>query len=593
MAARIEDYALIGDTLSAALVARSGSIDWACFPRFDSGACFAALLGEREHGRWVIAPAGPVRAQRRRYREGTMVLETEWDTDEGSVRLTDFMPVRGRPPSIVRIVEGLRGRVRVDMELVIRFDYGSQVPWVRRCGEALLAISGPDALAFRGDIPMNGQDLATVGSCTVAPGQRRTMYATWYPSHEEQPPPIETEAALDETTRWWEGWTRQCRYGGRWREEVLRSLLVLKALIYEPTGAVIAAPTTSLPEWPGGVRNWDYRFCWLRDATQTLYALMLGGYRGEAEAWREWLLRAAAGSPAGLQTIYGAAGERRLREYEVPWLPGYERSRPVRVGNLAHQQFQLDVYGEVLDTLHETRRLGAPPDQWSWGLEKTLLDFLEGRWREPDEGIWEVRQSRRHFTHSKVMAWVGFDRAVRSVEALKMDGPVDRWRAVRDEIHADVCAHGFDRARNTFTQSYGDARLDAALLKIPLVGFLPPTDPRVLGTLAAIERELIHDGFMRRYHTEASGAVDGLPAGEGVFLPCSFWLVDTYAAVGRLADAEALFRRLLALANDVGLLSEEWDPAARRMLGNFPQAFTHVALVSSASALSGAGRAPP
>lgn len=593
VAGRIEDYALIGDTLSAALVGRDGSIDWAGFPRFDSGACFAALLGARENGRWVIAPAAPVRACRRRYRPGTMVLETEWDTDEGTVRLVDFMPARGRPPNIIRVVEGVRGQVRVETELVIRFDYGSEVPWVRRCGDALVAIAGPDALAFRGDIPLQGKDLATVGSCTVGPGQRRTLYATWFPSHEELPPPVETEQALAETTAWWEAWTRKCRYDGGWREEVLRSLIVLKALIYEPTGAVIAAATTSLPEWPGGVRNWDYRFCWLRDATQTLYALLLGGYHGEAEAWREWLLRAAAGAPDNLQTIYGAGGERRLTEWELPWLPGYEGSRPVRIGNRAHEQFQLDVYGEVLDTLYETRRLGAPPDQWSWALEGKLLDFLEGRWRDPDEGIWEVRGARRHFTYSKVMTWVGFDRAVRSVETLKMEGPADRWRAIRDEIHADICAHAFDRSRNTFTQSYGDGRLDASLLKIPLVGFLPPTDPRVLGTVAAIERELLHDGFVRRYRTEESGAIDGLPAGEGVFLPCSFWLCDTYAKIGRQAEAKALFRRLLGLANDVGLFAEEWDPAAQRMLGNFPQAFTHVALVSSASALSGAGRTPP
>ncbi len=582
MGARIEDYALVGDTQTAALISRDGSIDWACFPRFDSGACFAALIGQRENGRWRIAPAVPVRAIRRRYRPGTLILETEMDTDGGTCRLIDFMPVRGHAPDIVRIVEGVRGTVPMCSDLVIRFDTGRVVPWVRRHHDALVAIAGPDALCIRGDIEMHGEDLATVAKFDLGPGERRSVVMTWFASHDPKPRAIDPAEALAETERWWTGWSGRLTYDGPHREIVARSLMVLKALTYQPTGGIVAAPTTSLPEWPGGVRNWDYRYCWLRDATLTLYALMQGGYQHEARAWREWLLRAAAGDPSELQIMYGLAGERRLPEYEAPWLSGYEGSKPVHIGNAAHQQLQLDVYGEVIETLYESRRFGIPPDRWAWALEKALLDSLEAKWQQPDEGIWEIRGERRHFTYSKVMAWVAFDRAVKSAEQIPLDGPVEKWRRIRDEIHAEVCARGFDASANTFTQSYGRPELDASLLMIPLVGFLPCHDERVLGTVRAIERDLMKDGFVLRDKTAPQHSPDGLPPGEGVFLPCSFWLADAYLQMGRRAEAQQLFDKLCALANDLGLLSEEYDPQAKRLLGNFPQAFTHLALVNTA-----------
>jgi len=584
---RIEDYALLGDTQTAALVGKDGSVDWACFPRFDSGACFASLIGTRDNGRWRIAPVAPVRAVRRRYRPGTLILETELETDSGVCRLIDFMPVRGHAPDIVRIVEGVRGTVAMKSDLVIRFDTGRVVPWVRRHHDALVAIAGPDALCVRGDIEMHGENLATVGEFELKPAERRAVVMTWFPSNEGLPKALDPAQALKETEQWWTGWSGQLTYEGPHRDIVARSLMVLKALTYQPTGAIVAAPTTSLPEWPGGVRNWDYRYCWLRDATLTLYALMQGGYRHEARAWREWLLRAAAGDPSELQIMYGVAGERRLPELEATWLAGYEGSKPVHIGNAAHQQLQLDVYGELIEALYESRRFGIPPDRWAWAMEKALLDSLEGKWHQPDEGIWEIRGERRHFTHSKVMAWVAFDRAVKTAEQVGLDGPVDKWRRIRDEIHAEVCARGFDSQRNTFTQSYGRPELDASLLMISLVGFLPCDDPRVAGTIRAVEQELLKDGFLLRYKTDPQHSPDGLPPGEGVFLPCSFWLADTYVQLGRRDEAEQLFERLCGLANDVGLLSEEYDPAARRLLGNFPQAFTHLALVNTAFNLSG------
>jgi GH15 family glucan-1,4-alpha-glucosidase len=614
---RIEDYALVGDTQTAALISKSGSIDWAPFPRFDSDSCFAALLGNRDHGRWSIAPLAPVTTVRRRYRPGTLVLETEMETADGVVRIIDFMPVRDHAPDLVRIVEGVRGQVVMRFDLVIRFDSGRVVPWVRRQGQtdhesgdgagvsdpggALIAIAGPNALCLRSDLRLQGEGLATVADFTIAAGERRATVCTWFPSHESLPVPVDPQVALRETEEWWRAWSDRCEYRGPWRDAVVTSLMVLKALTYGPTGGIVAAPTTSLPEWPGGARNWDYRYCWLRDSTLTLYAFMLTGYKEEAAAWREWLLRAAAGDPGQLQIMYGVSGERRLTEYEADWLPGYEGSRPVRFGNQAHQQLQLDVYGELVDTLYQAHRFGINGDPWAWGLQRALLDSLETRWPQDDHGIWEVRGPRRSFTHSKVMAWVAFDRAIKSVEGFQLEGPVARWRAIRDQIHAEVCARGFDRTRNAFTQSYGSPALDASLLMVPLVGFLPASDPRVIGTVAAIERELMDQGFVRRYQTNpgstngaASGPemVDGLPPGEGVFLPCTFWLVDNYVQMGRLAEAKELFERVLAVRNDLGLLSEEYDPRARRLLGNFPQAFTHLGLVVSAHNLAGHSASP-
>jgi GH15 family glucan-1,4-alpha-glucosidase len=587
MAARIEDYGLIGDLQTAALVSREGSIDWLCFPRFDSGACFAKLLGDAENGHWSLEPASGIRASRRRYRGDTLILETELESDDGTVRLIDFMPPRGEAPDIVRIVEGVEGRVAMRMDLTIRFDYGSIVPWVRRSSGGIVAVAGPDALVLVTPVGLVGENMHTVADFVVSAGDRVPFVLTWYPSNRDTPERVDPEQALADTAAFWDEWAETCTHRGRFEEPLHRSLATLKALIYAPTGGIVAAPTTSLPEELGGVRNWDYRFCWLRDATLTLLALVRAGYEDEARAWRDWLLRAIAGGvPSGLQIMYGLAGERRLPELELPWLEGYEGSRPVRVGNAASNQLQLDVYGEVSDALYHARAAGLAASTDAWALTGKLLDWLESGWREPDEGIWEVRGPRRHFTHSKVMAWVAFDRAVRTVEEQELEGPVDRWRALREEIHAEVCREGFDQERGAFTQSFGSQRLDASLLMMPLVGFLPADDPRVVGTVAAIERELMRDGFVERYRADDENIdVDGLPPGEGVFLPCSFWLVQVLTLQGRLDEAEALFERLLALRNDLGLLSEEYDPASGRLVGNFPQAFTHLALVEAALTL--------
>ena len=586
MPLRIEDYGLIGDTQTAALVGRDGSIDWLCMPRFDSGAFFSALLGQPNHGRWLVAPKGESRAAGRRYRDSTLILETDFETDEGSVRVIDFMPPRQRDPDVVRIVEGLRGRVEMRMELIVRFDYGSIVPWVRRIEEATACIAGPDGLCLRTPVETRGEDLSTVAEFDVSEGEQVPFVLTWYPSNEPLPREIEPGQALVETQAWWRQWADACTYEGPWRDEVLRSLIVLKALTYEPTGGIVAAPTTSLPEFLGGVRNWDYRYCWLRDAAFTLDALLEAGFTGEAQTWRDWLLRAIAGDPADLQIMYGVAGERRLTEFEVPWLPGYLGAQPVRIGNAACNQKQLDVYGEVMDALYHAEELGLEADSRAWAIQKKLLDHLESEWREPDNGIWEVRGPRRHFTHSKVMAWVAADRAARAVHS-HADGSVDRWRRLRQEIHDEVLERGFDPELKSFVQFYGAKKLDASLLLMPLVGFLPASDERVRGTAEAIERDLCENGFVMRYrHDEETSDVDGLPPGEGAFLPCTFWLADNLNLIGRHEDAVELFERLLGLRNDLGLISEEYDPQNKLLVGNFPQAFTHVELVNTAMNLS-------
>ena len=587
MPLRLEDYALIGDTQTAALVGIDGSIDWLCMPRFDSHACFSALLGDSAHGRWQIAPAGAPRATSRRYRTDSLVLETEFRTATGAARLVDCMPPRDRNPDLVRVVEGLEGEVRFEMDLVVRFDYGTIVPWVRRIDGALRAIGGPDALSLWSPVETRGVDLRTRAEFTVRAGERLPFLLAWHPSHEGASW-IDPLQAVDDTCAWWKEWAGACRYAGEWRDLVVRSLITLKALTFAPTGGIVAAPTTSLPEQVGGVRNWDYRYCWLRDATFTLYALLDNGYTEEAVAWRNWLLRTVAGDPADLQIMYGVSGERRLTELELPWLPGYESSAPVRVGNAAAEQLQLDVYGEVMDAMYLARRSGVEADPAAWALQRTLVEHLESLWEQPDEGIWEVRGPRRHFTHSKVMAWVAFDRAIKIAEEFSQEAPLDRWRGIRERIHQQICDRGYDRAAGTFTQYYGTTEVDASLLMLPLVGFLPPADPRVAGTLAAIERDLLRDGFLLRYRThERDEDVDGLPAGEGAFLPCTFWLADNYALLGRHDEARAIFERLAALANDVGLLSEEYDPGLRRLVGNFPQAFSHISLVNSVRNLSG------
>jgi GH15 family glucan-1,4-alpha-glucosidase len=587
MPERIEDYGLVGDLQTGALVGRDGSVDWLCFPRFDSGACFAALLGSSDDGRWLIAPSAGGPATERRYRENTLVLETEWQTPTGRVRVIDFMPPRGRKPDIVRIVEGLEGSVQMRTELVMRFDYGSVLPWVRRLGDdTLLAVGGPDGLALRTPIDLEPEAMTHTAEFTVRRGDRVPFVLTWFPSAERPPKPVDPEKALAETEKFWRSWVKSCRYEGDYGEAVHTSLIALKALTYLPTGGIVAAPTTSLPELIGGVRNWDYRFCWLRDATFTLIALMNAGFNDEARGWRDWLLRAVAGDPAKMQILYGVAGERRVPEFELDWLSGYAGSAPVRVGNAAHEQFQLDVYGEVMDSLHLARVHGLGPDDHAWSLQRRMMDFLEGAWDEPDEGIWEVRGPRRHFTHSKVLAWVAFDRAIEGVERLDLRGPVERWRRIRRELHDEVCREGFDVELNSFTQAYGSQDLDASTLLIPLVGFLPPKDPRVVGTVEAIQRDLTRDGFVERYAQQRHNDVDGLPGGEGVFLPCSFWLVDALLMLERDDEARALFEKLLGIRNDLGLLAEEYDPSAKRLLGNFPQAFTHVGLVNSAFNLS-------
>jgi GH15 family glucan-1,4-alpha-glucosidase len=594
VASRIEDYGLIGDLQTAALVSREGSIDWLCFPRFDSAACFAALVGTEENGRWSLRPTGDLTRVERRYRGNGLVLETELECADGAVRLTDFMPVRGEAPDVVRIVEGLRGRVRMRTDITVRFDYGSIVPWVRRVPEGTLAVAGPDALLLASPVELVGENMHTVAEFDVEPGDRVPFVLTWYPSNHDLPAHVDAEAALAETEAFWDDWTGTCTDGGIHRDALIRSLVTLKALTYAPTGGIVAAPTTSLPECLGGVRNWDYRFCWVRDATLTLLSLIRAGYADEASAWRDWLLRAIAGSPDGPQALYGLAGERRIGELELPWLEGYEGSRPVRIGNAACTQFQLDVYGEILDALYQARAAGLPPLDDAWSLCRRLLELLEDVWREPDEGIWEVRGPRRHFTHSKVMAWVAFDRGVRIVEEHGRTGPVERWLALRDEVHAQVCREGFHEGVGAFTQSYGSDRLDASLLLLPLVGFLPVDDPRIAATVAAIERDLTKDGLVERYRADEENTdVDGLPPGEGTFLPCSFWLVEVMVLQGRREEAEELLERLLALRNDLGLLSEEYDVAADRQVGNFPQAFTHLALVDAVLTLSGRrGRIP-
>ena len=592
--ARIEDYALIGDLQTAALVSRGGSIDWCCFPRFDSGACFAALLGEPGHGRWLLAPNTHVRRISRRYRSNTLILESVFETDAGTMRAIDFMPPRGTAPDIVRIVEGLDGNVPMRSELVIRYDYGHITPWVRRVDHARVAIAGPDALCFRTPVDVRGEEMTTVAEFTLAAGDRVPFVLTWFPSHEHLPKKIDPERALTDAEDYWLDWASVSTHEGDYHEEIHQSLLVLKALTYAPTGGIVAAPTTSLPELIGGVRNWDYRFCWLRDATLTLLAMLDAGYVEEAEAWRSWLLRAVAGDPADIQIMYGIAGERRLDEREIEWLPGYERSKPVRVGNAASEQLQLDVYGEVVEALYQTRVHGAPPDDNVWSLTRKLLDWLEDGWRREDAGIWEVRGEPRHFTHSKVMAWVAFDRAVRYHEEFGREGPFERWRALRDEIHEEVLARAWNDDKQAFTGSFDSDELDASVLLMPLTGFLPATDERIVSTVAAIRRELMHEGLVLRYRTQEVN--DGLPGGEGVFLPCSFWLADVLALQGKVDEARELFERLLDLRNDVGLLSEEFDPVGGRQLGNFPQAFTHLALVNTALILGegrGIRRPPP
>jgi GH15 family glucan-1,4-alpha-glucosidase len=589
VASRIEQYAMVGDTQTAALIGDDGSIDWLCAPRFDSGACFAALLGGDDHGRWFIGPAAGGRATRRQYRDQTLVLETEFETPDGAVRIIDFMPIRDKSVDVIRIVEGLRGHVPMRMHLTIRFDYGQTIPWVHSIDGALAAVAGPDALVLRTPVDTRGEGHSTVAEFTVRRGQRVPFTLAWYPSNEDLPRRINATWALKRTASWWRDWSSKASYDGDWSEAVQRSVITLKALTYAPTGGIVAAPTTSLPEWIGSVRNWDYRFCWLRDATFTLLALIHAGYEAEAKAWRGWLLRAAAGEPVDMQIMYGPAGERRLTEWEVPWLPGYEGSKPVRIGNAASEQFQLDVYGEVIDALYQSR-LGAIADRDinAFNLGVALMEFLEDAWKKPDEGIWEVRGPRQHFTHSKVMAWVAFDRAVRIIEEYGDENNAPdaaHWRGLRDEVHAEVCAKAYDADRKTFVQAYGSSNLDAAALMMPLVGFLPASDERMQGTVAAIQRELTTDGFVARYTTGTTE--DGLPPGEGVFLPCTFWLADNLALMGRVDEGRALFERLLGLANDVGLLAEEYDPVAKRQLGNFPQAFTHVSLVNSGCNLSG------
>jgi GH15 family glucan-1,4-alpha-glucosidase len=584
---RIEDYALIGDLQTAALVARNGSIDWCCFPRFDSGACFAALLGKPDHGRWLLAPDEEIRRSTRRYRHDTLILESVFETESGAVRAIDFMPPRGEAPDIVRIVEGLEGEVRMRSELVIRFDYGSIVPWVTRVDDATLAVAGPDALCLRTPIDVRGENMTTVSEFVLHPAERVPFVLTWFPSHRQRPDASDPNQALDDAEDYWLDWAGKCDQFGDYHDEIHESLLVLKALTYAPTGGLVAAPTTSLPEQIGSVRNWDYRYCWLRDATLTLVAMLNAGYNDEAIRWRTWLLRAVAGSPDDVQIMYGIAGERRLEERELDWLPGYESSVPVRVGNAASEQLQLDVYGEVIDALYQTRAHGAKPDDNVWSLTSMLLEWLEDGWRQEDSGIWEVRGPRRHFTHSKVMAWVAFDRAVRYHDEFGREGPFERWAAAPDEIHAEVLARSWCEEKQAFAQSYDSDRLDAAVLLMPLVGFLAADDPRMVSTVAAIRRELSHNGLLLRYlPDDAAAAVDGLPPGEGVFLPCSFWLASVLALQGAHDEARELFERLLDLRNDVGLLAEEYDPIAKRQLGNFPQAFTHLALVVTALTLA-------
>lgn len=586
MSRPIEDYGFIGNMLSCALVARDGSIDWLCLPRFDSDACFAALLGTREHGRWKIAPAGKILHVSRRYRPSTTILETSFETPEGAVTIIDFMPLAEDEDHVdlVRIVRGDRGRVEMDMDLVLRFDYGRTTPWVRRTDHGLRAVAGPDAVELSTPVGLQGKDMRTVATFSIGAGAEVPFTLSWHPSYLPASRRWDPAAQLHETERWWQEWSGTCTFALEkqhpWHEAVTRSLITLKALTFQPTGGIVAAATTSLPETIGGERNWDYRYCWIRDATLTLLALVSSGYRSEARDWREWLLRAAAGDPEQLQIMYGLAGERRLTETELPWLPGYEGSKPVRVGNAAYDQLQIDVYGELMDALHVGRKFMLEPSEASWRFQKLLLADLEGKWNEPDEGIWEVRGGRRHFTHSRLMAWVAYDRGIKAVEDFGLSGPVDRWRTLRDTIRDDILSNGWSAKQNSFVQYYGGEALDASLLLIPSVGFLPPEDTRVIATVEAVQRELVEDGLVLRYRPDDTP--DGLRGAEGTFLVCSFWLVDALTMIGRLEEAEALFERLLSLRNDVGLLAEEYDPRGKRQLGNFPQAFSHVGLVNAA-----------
>ncbi|MFD6533635.1 glycoside hydrolase family 15 protein [Streptomyces sp. NPDC060184] len=605
MAGRIEDYALIGDMQTAALVCRDGTVDWLCLPRFDSHAIFAGLLGTEEHGFWRLGPldpssegadgagaaAEPPAADRRRYRGDSLILESEWDTPRGTVRVIDFMPPRDGAPQLIRIVEGVSGRVTMRSSLRMRFSYGRITPWVHKVDSRTVAVAGPDSVWLDTQAETYGKDLTTYSDFTVSPGDRVAFTISWQPSHHQPPALPEPEGSLEATERFWEEWVAQCTYHGPYREAVTRSLITLKALTYAPTGGIVAAPTTSLPEEIGGVRNWDYRYTWLRDAAITLSSLLRTGYREEARAWREWLLRAVAGDPENLQIMYGIAGERELGEAELDWLPGYENSGPVRVGNGAADQLQLDVYGEVTEALHLAHMTGLTRNDYAMGLQLKLISYLEQHWYEPDEGIWEVRGPRRHFVHSKVMAWVAVDRTIKLIESGDVEGPLERWRELRDDIHRDVCDRGYDPERNTFTQSYGSKELDASLLLIPQMGFLPPDDKRVIGTIEAIQRELsTEDGFVLRYPTSGDDAgVDGLEGDEGAFLACSFWLADDLAMIGRVDEARQLFEKLLSLRNDLGLLAEEWDSRLQRQVGNFPQAFSHVPLIDTALRLTASG----
>ncbi len=583
---RLEEYGFIGDTHSGALVGADGSIDWLCLPRFDSDACFASLLGSEQNGCWRISPHGFAGSGRQAYQADTLILETHFVTDTGEVRLIDFMPPRGRFRDVIRIVEGVRGFVDMDMRLIVRFDYGLTVPWVKRTSEGLTGGAGPNALVLRTNVRTVGEGLSTAAHFRITEGDRESFVLTWHPAHLAPPEPIDAWHSLVETQHYWNDWTERCTYRGEWRDDVVRSLITLKGLTYAPTGGIMAALTTSLPEKLGGIRNWDYRFCWLRDATFTLYSFMHSGYTEEAAAWSNWLLRAVAGDPSQLQIMYGAAGERRLTEVLLHHLPGYENSSPVRIGNAASEQFQLDVYGEVMDAMYLARKMNIDTDPAHWHLERHLVEFVAENWMKPDEGIWEIRGPRRHFTHSKVMAWVAIDRAVRAVEEFGLDGDVERWRKLRTEIHDEVCDRGYRPERDGFTQFYGSDKLDASVLMIPLVGFLPASDPRVRSTVELIERELMSDGYVQRYHPEKSQDVDGLPPGEGAFLPCSFWLVDCLHLIGREEDAKKMFQRLLKIRTPLGLLSEEYDTAAKRLIGNFPQAFSHISLINSARNLS-------
>lgn len=584
---KIEDYALIGNCETSALVSKAGSIEWFCAPRFDSPACFAALLGSPENGHWHLSPADDIKSVGRSYAGDTLVLETVFECSEGSVKIIDFMPMRSKTPSIVRIVKGISGRVKMKMDLTVRFDYGHIAPWVKRVPFGLSATAGPDALRLKTPARIKNRREHTTSDFTIGAGETIPFTLAWYPSHDVPPRQRNAEIMLAETEKWWKAWSSKCSYGGKWRDAVMRSAITLKALTYEPTGGIVAAPTTSLPENIGGSRNWDYRFCWLRDATFTLHALMLSGYIEEAEAWHDWLLRAVAGVPSQSQIMYGVNGERQLREFQIDWLSGYEQSKPVRIGNQAYSQFQLDVFGEVMDTFHLARESGFGLSSHAWFVQVAMMKYVQSAWKNEDEGIWEVRGPRRHFTHSKIMAWVAFDRAIKSAEKFGLEGPVGNWRKTRDEIHAEVCEKGFSSKIKSFVQYYGSNEVDASLLMIPLVGFLPPKDERVIGTVERIQEELMHKGFLRRYKRDVR--VDGIPEDEGVFLVCTLWLADNLALQGKHQEACDLFERVLSVRNDLGLLSEEYDPALQRLIGNFPQAWSHVGVINTARNLSAGG----